>query len=149
MWDLEYDECIKNMNDHESSIIHVSQYEQKSQQHILTIGSNFEMRLWNYETGEDSKEHKVHIDHGNKLKNVLCACTYNQILFLATNKNIIIYSMETNEVLSDFKPYNSEHVIDIYAYKATEVEYLIITTRTSCIAYNLVIEGPVVKIEKI
>lgn len=66
VWDLEYDECIKNMNDHESSIVHVSQYEQKSQQHILTIGSNFEMRMWNYETGEDSKEHKLNINAAGK-----------------------------------------------------------------------------------
>jgi WD40 repeat protein len=70
VWDLEYDECIKNMNDHEASIVHVSQYEQKSQQHILTIGSNFEMRMWNYETGEDSKEHKLNIDTTGKVKTV-------------------------------------------------------------------------------
>jgi WD40 repeat protein len=70
VWDLEYDECIKNMNDHESSIIHVSQHEQKSQQHILTIGSNFEMRMWNYETGEDSKEHKLNIEKDSKIKNL-------------------------------------------------------------------------------
>jgi WD40 repeat protein len=148
VWDLEYDECIKNMNDHESSIIHVSQYEQKSQQHILTIGSNFEMRLWNYETGEDSKEHKVNMDHGNKIKNVLCACTYNQVLFLATNKNIILYSMETNKVLHEFKPYNNEHVIDIYAYQANTAEYLVITTRTSCIVYDLKMDDSDIKIDQ-
>lgn len=71
VWDLEYDECIKNMNDHESSIVHVSQYEEQSQQHILTIGSNFEMRMWNYETGEDSKEHKLNIEKSGKQKNVV------------------------------------------------------------------------------
>lgn len=54
VWDLEYDECIKNMNDHNSSIVHVSNYFSKSHQHILTIGANFESRLWNYETTNES-----------------------------------------------------------------------------------------------
>lgn len=140
VWDLEYDECIKNMNDHESSIIHVSQYEQKSQQHILTIGSNFEMRMWNYETGEDSKEHKLNIDKNGKAKNVVCACTFEQQLFLATNKNILIYSMDKNMLIHEFKAYNSEQVIDLFAYKADDEEYLVVTTRTSCTVYILEID---------
>ena len=61
VWDLQYDECIKNMNDHNSTIIHVSKHKDDSSQHILTMGSNSELRLWNYETGEDSKEKKLKI----------------------------------------------------------------------------------------
>lgn len=149
VWDLEYDECIKNMNDHESSIVHVSQYEQKSQQHILTIGTNFEMRMWNYETGEDSKAHQLNIDKGTKTKNVLCACTFGQLLFLATNKNIIIYSFDKSMLIHEFKPYNSEQVIDIFAYKAREQDYLIVTTRTSCILYKTDVDDLDTKIEKV
>mmetsp|Transcript_6035 Transcript_6035/g.5200 ORF Transcript_6035/g.5200 Transcript_6035/m.5200 type:complete len:163 (+) Transcript_6035:778-1266(+) len=137
------------MNDHESSIVHVSQYEEKSQQHILTIGANFEMRMWNYETGEDSKDHKLKIENTSKLKSVVCAYTYYQKLFLATNKSILIYSLETNEVLSEFKPYNGEQVIEMHAYKTADKEYLIITTRTACLAYNLILDGTNSRVEKI
>jgi len=48
VWDLEYDECIKNMNDHNSSIVFITQ---KSEELIMTIGSSFEFKTWNYITG--------------------------------------------------------------------------------------------------
>ena len=149
VWDLEYDECIKNMNDHESSIVHVSQYEQKSQQHILTIGSNFEMRMWNYETGEDSKEHKLNIDKGSKTRTVMCACTFDHKIYLATNKNIVVYSMDENEIKHEFKSYNNEEVINMYAYKTKDQEYLIVTTRTSSILYTVDHDGLEMHVEKV
>lgn len=37
VWDLEYDECIKNMNEHNSSIVYISQ-SPSSDEHIMTIG---------------------------------------------------------------------------------------------------------------
>ena len=68
---------------------------------------------------------------------------------MATNKNILVYSLEDNEVLFEFKPYNGEQVIDIFAYKTANQEYLIITTRTSCIAYELIIDSHESRVEKI
>lgn len=56
VWDLEYDECIKNMNDHSSSIVYAGKNEGRSKKisEILTIGSAFEVRTWNYEATNDS-----------------------------------------------------------------------------------------------
>ena len=149
VWDLEYDECIKNMNDHESNIVHVSQYEEKSQQHILTIGANFEMRMWNYETGEDSKDHQLNIDKEGKMKSVICACTYGQQLFLATNKCIVLYSLIDNMIVLEFKAYNNEQVIDIFSYKTKDFQYLVVTTRTSCILYRVLLKVESPRVEKI
>jgi len=37
VWDLEYDECIKNMNEHNSSIVYIAQ-SPGNEEHIMTIG---------------------------------------------------------------------------------------------------------------
>lgn len=95
------------------------------------------MRMWNYETGEDSKDHRLNIDKDNKLKSVAWACTFGQQLYLATNKGVILYSLIDNSIVFEFKPYNNEQVIDIYCYKTAEFQYLVVTTRTSCILYKV------------
>lgn len=39
VWDLEYDECIKNMNEHNSSIVYLAQKAStKGEEQIMTIG---------------------------------------------------------------------------------------------------------------
>jgi WD40 repeat protein len=50
VWDLEYDECIKNMNEHNSSIVYISK-KGRTEESIMTIGSSFEFKIWNYVTG--------------------------------------------------------------------------------------------------
>ena len=37
VWDLEYDECIKNMNEHNSSIVYINSSPQDEEQ-VMTIG---------------------------------------------------------------------------------------------------------------
>lgn len=52
VWDLEYDECIKNMNEHNSSIVFLAQKaSHKGEEQIMTIGQGFEFKTWNYVTG--------------------------------------------------------------------------------------------------
>lgn len=48
VWDLEYDECIKNMNEHNSQIVFIAQ---TSAEQVMTIGQSFEFKTWNYVTG--------------------------------------------------------------------------------------------------
>ena len=69
VWDLEYDECIKNMNEHNSSIIYISQTG-KGEEEIMTIGQGFELKTWNYVTGTIYESHDMKLDKDqNKLKN--------------------------------------------------------------------------------
>ena len=53
VWDLEYDECIKNINEHNSAIVYINQSPQDEEQ-VMTIGSSFEFKIWNYVTGNIS-----------------------------------------------------------------------------------------------
>lgn len=53
VWDLEYDECIKNMNEHSSVIVYIEQLPNDEQQ-VMTIGDQFELKMWNYVTGRIS-----------------------------------------------------------------------------------------------
>jgi len=52
VWDLEYDECIKNMNEHNTAILYIAQTSShKNEEQIMTIGQGYEYKTWNYVTG--------------------------------------------------------------------------------------------------
>jgi WD40 repeat protein len=53
VWDLEFDECIKNMNEHTSPIVEITQNSVgklskvgTEKGRILSISSNFEAKVW-------------------------------------------------------------------------------------------------------
>jgi WD40 repeat protein len=50
VWDLEYDECIKNMNDHESLVIYCA-VSNAHPERIVSISQSLEYKEWNYVTG--------------------------------------------------------------------------------------------------
>jgi len=51
VWDLEYDECIKNMNEHESLVIYCA-VSNTYPERIVTISQSLEYKEWNYVTGQ-------------------------------------------------------------------------------------------------
>jgi len=61
VWDLEYDECIKNMNDHNSLIVYCA-ISHKDSQLIVTISQSLEYKEWNYVTGDVVKQCIINID---------------------------------------------------------------------------------------
>lgn len=65
VWDLEYDECIKNMNEHNSSIVYINQSAQDEEQ-VMTIGQSFELKTWNYVTGNISQAHEIELNKDKK-----------------------------------------------------------------------------------
>jgi WD40 repeat protein len=74
VWDLEYDECIKNMNEHNSAIVYIAQSPQDEEQ-VMTIGSGFEFKIWNYVTGNISQSHEIELNKDKKqLKNLNVVC---------------------------------------------------------------------------
>ena len=62
VWDLEYDECIKNMNDHSSLIVYC-EISHKNDQLVVTVSQNLEYKEWNYVTGEIHKEYTFDFDN--------------------------------------------------------------------------------------
>jgi len=68
VWDLEYDECIKNMNDHSSLIVYCA-ISHKSDQHILTISQSLEYKEWNYVTGVVSRALTINLGAVVKARN--------------------------------------------------------------------------------
>lgn len=65
VWNLEYDECIKNMNEHNSSIVYINQSPQDDEQ-VMTIGQSFEFKIWNYVTGNISHSHDIELNKSKK-----------------------------------------------------------------------------------
>ena len=61
IWDLEYDECIKNMNDHSSLIVFCG-ISPKNNTLIITLSQSMEYKEWNYVTGEVVRQFQIDLD---------------------------------------------------------------------------------------
>jgi len=61
IWDLEYDECIKNMNDHSSLIVFCA-ISPKNNTLIVTLSQSMEYKEWNYVTGEVVRQFQIDLD---------------------------------------------------------------------------------------
>lgn len=61
IWDLEYDECIKNMNDHSSLIVFCG-ISPKNGTLIITLSQSMEYKEWNYVTGEVVRQFQIDLD---------------------------------------------------------------------------------------
>eukprot|EP00347_Sterkiella_histriomuscorum_P005755 403355392 len=138
VWDLEYDECIKNMNEHNSSIVYINQSQQDEEQ-VMTIGQSFEFKIWNYVTGNISQAHEIELNKDKKqLKNlnVVCCDVHQDMAYIALNTNEInVYSIKDNKVLYSFISYNDEQIIFLNGIKTEHATYLIVVTRTACVLY--------------
>ena len=58
VWDLEYDECIKNMNDHSSLIVYCA-LSHEDDSRIVTISQSLEYKEWSYVTGDIVKQFAI------------------------------------------------------------------------------------------
>jgi len=138
VWDLEYDECIKNMNEHNSSIVYVSQAPNQSDE-VMTIGQSFELKTWNYVTGAVSNSNDIELNKNKKeLKNlnVVCCDVLSDLAYIGLNTNeICVYSVRENKLIFSFFSYNDEAIIFLGGVKTSNANYLIVVTRTSCILY--------------
>jgi len=109
VWDLEYDECIKNMNEHNSSIVYISQTHDDEEQ-VMTIGSAFEFKTWHYVTGAVQTAHEIELNKEKKVLknlNVVCCDVMQDLAYIALNTNeISVYSIPHNKVLHSFMSYN-------------------------------------------
>ena len=140
VWDLEYDECIKNMNDHNSLIVYCA-LSHKNDQLIVTISQSLEYKEWNYVTGDVVNQQIIDIetfvestpraeDHEHFLTEleemmsetgklrlqkrnfsiVACQVSENDLAFFAMDNNkIIVYSLQTQEVLCIFNSYQGKY----------------------------------------
>jgi WD40 repeat protein len=50
VWDLQYDECIKNMNEH-TTIVIFCRVHHENPKNMVTISQNYEYKVWNFTTG--------------------------------------------------------------------------------------------------
>jgi len=50
VWDLQYYECIKNMNEHINQVIYC-RVSSKNENNIITISQTSEFKSWNFTTG--------------------------------------------------------------------------------------------------
>ena len=115
VWDLEYDECIKNMNEHESLVVYCA-VSNLYPERITTISQSLEYKQWNYITGQVKKAMILQVGHLIDKKkqeeddffneepnddrigsNNLLACSVSQnddIAFLAlSSADIVIYNL--------------------------------------------------------
>jgi WD40 repeat protein len=62
VWDLEYDECIKNMNEHESLVVYCA-VSGVNPERIITVSQSLEFKDWNYVTGVVKRNFNLQVDH--------------------------------------------------------------------------------------
>lgn len=89
VWDLEYDECIKNMNEHSSEVVFIEQLRDDEQQ-VMTIGEQFELKIWNYVTGAISAQVTIDVNKSKKelrTLQILCCDVQDEELALALNNS--------------------------------------------------------------
>jgi WD40 repeat protein len=132
IWDLEYDECIKNMNEHSALIIYCAISKQNDQL-IVTISQNLEYKEWNYITGvvvkafqlnikssmfaekvetqpdSEAEDSKLKTDSDASINLIACHISENQVAFLALESNhIVVHNLMLNQVFCVFKSYQSK-----------------------------------------
>lgn len=131
IWDLEYDECIKNMNDHSSLIVYCALSKQNDQL-IVTVSQTLEYKEWNYITGvviksltldvkssmledhtqtetEDRDDERLKTDREASINMIACHISDNQVAFLALDSNhIVVHNLALNQVFCVFKSYQSK-----------------------------------------
>lgn len=112
VWDLEYDECIKNLNEHTSPIIYMGQPEsQANPEHVVSVGQGFEYRRWNYVTGAviEAREFRLGKDKKAMKSLSIAACDIQEeteLAYLALcNNEISVYSLKESRVLFTFLSY--------------------------------------------
>lgn len=140
VWDLEYDECIKNMNEHSSVIVYIEQHQDDEQQ-VMTIGEQFELKVWNYATGRISMQEQIDVGKDRKaLRNlqILCCDVVGQLAFIALNNGeIAVHSIFENKQILNFNAWQSEEVIFLKAMLTRLNTYLIVVYRTACVLYQV------------
>jgi len=131
IWDLEYDECIKNMNEHSSLIVYC-EISKANDQHIVTVSQTFEYKEWNYITGEvvlaltldikgalqddpvakhdsDEEETRLKTDRIASVNMIACHINDNQVAFLALDTNqVIVHNLRLNKMICVFYSYQSK-----------------------------------------
>jgi len=141
VWDLEYDECIKNMNEHSSEIVFIEQLKDDEQQ-VMTIGEQFELRVWNYVTGNISEQRTIELGKSRKeLRNlqIMCCDVQDDWLVLALNSGeIVIHSLPTGDPVCIFSSWQHEEVSQIKCLLTLDHHYLIVVYRTALFLYELV-----------
>ena len=80
VWDLTYDECIKNMNDHSGAVVYTDSFYKNKDKEIITVSSNFELKVWEYETGvvsivqRLSESEEDDMDKPEKMTSIVACC---------------------------------------------------------------------------
>ena len=109
---------------------------------MVTVSQNYELKEWNYTTGTVVKSFKLNLPPSTQL--VTCDINADGVVFCALENNLIcVYSPEDKCCLTEFESYNNEDVIHIEHRDTMKSDYLVVTTRTSCILY--LIQEDVVK----
>ena len=123
IWDLEFDECIWNMNDHDSLIVYCG-VSKRDDSLLVTISETLEYKEWNYVTGQITNEFTISLSQyvqasdsdmtddlsareapllGTEKKNDLlkaCFIGENDIIYLALDsKKIAVYNTRLHTVL--------------------------------------------------
>ena len=136
IWDLQEDECIRNMNEHSSSVIFIENSKDDPDK-VLTIGDQFEMKTWDYKEGAISSQSEIDLQKDKRTMRtlqILCCDVSEGVAYLAMNNcEISMYDLRLNRVLHTFKAWKNEEVVFIKAYK----KYLLVVYRTVVELYQI------------
>jgi len=114
VWDLEYDECIKNINEHSSPVVYMAQ---TSAEQITTVGQAFEFKRWNYITGAVYESEALPLDSGDDKQSIICCDICKDLAFVALTTNMIaVFSTVDNRLLFSFPSYNGKFYIQSFCF---------------------------------
>lgn len=88
VWDLQHDECIKDMNEHTSTVILCRQAPQNSF-NIVTISQNYEYKEWNYTTGVVEKSVALNLPEDDLII-VADFSVSGQTIYLGMESNVVL-----------------------------------------------------------
>jgi hypothetical protein len=81
----------------------------------MTIGDQFELKIWNYVTGSISKQCNIELEKDQKdLRNlqILCCDVLKEYAYIAINNSeILVYSIYENKTKITFTAWQDEEVI--------------------------------------
>lgn len=107
----------------------------------MTIGDQFELKMWNYVTGRISVQQSIELNKDKRALRqlqILCCDVKDGIAYLALNSNeIMVYSIQERRTLITHAAWKEEEVIFIKGIKTYENTYVLIVYRTASILYRV------------
>jgi hypothetical protein len=128
------------MNEHTSVVI-FCRVSPKDDNNIITISNNHEYKVWNFTTGYVGISLTLELPKHSLIVVADMTAEGDEAYFALDTKFIVVYSFRNKNISASCLSYRGEDVIEVAGRSTDAADYLIVTTRTSCVLYLLCSTG--------